>query len=157
AVRVVARPHDVLDPRLAMELHAGPVLDQGLVPLAVPVEARRLGDDRSGPEAVLLEGRVHALEEVRDPADARLDDDETQARVARADAAEDELGDELAHAERRERDERLAHAGGGVEEPLEVHAARALDVKGEWDLRRRDLAPQPLPHGVALVGPALLV
>src|SRR5439155_9991319 len=102
-------------------------------------------------------GRVHALEEVRDPPDARLDDDEAQARGARADAAEDELGDELAHAERRECDEGLADAGGGIEEPLEVHAARALDVEGERDAPRRDLGPEGLPHGVAVVGPALVV
>src|SRR5207244_11121767 len=103
AGRARARPHDVLDPRPAMELHAGPVLDERRVPLAVPVEARRLGDDRSRPETMLLERRVHALEEVRDPADARLDDDEAQAGVAGADATEDELRDQLAHAERGER------------------------------------------------------
>src|SRR5207249_9500604 len=96
-VRVVARPHDVRRPRLAVELHTRVVLHERRVPLAVPVKARRLGDDRARPEAMLLERRVHALEEVGDPADARLDDDEAQTRVAGADAAEDELCDQLAH------------------------------------------------------------
>src|SRR5581483_542845 len=142
AVRVVARPHDVVETRLAAEPHARAVLDEGRVALAVPVDARLLGDDRVRPEAVLHERAVHALEEVRKPADPRLDDDEAEAGVARADAAEDELGDELPDAERRERDERLADAGGRVVEALELHAARPLDVEGERDARRLDLRPE---------------
>src|SRR5262249_15388963 len=133
AVRVVARPEDVLDPGLVAELHAGMVLDEGRVSLTVPVRARRLGDDRLRPEAVLLEGRVHPLEEVRDPSDAGLDHDEVEARMALADAAEDQLGDQLADAERGERDERLADARGRVEEALELRATRSLDVEGERD------------------------
>src|SRR5436309_12852645 len=61
AVRVVARPEDVLQARLVAQLHPRMVLDEGRVSLPVPVRARRLGDDRLGPEAVFLEGRVHAL------------------------------------------------------------------------------------------------
>src|SRR5437867_1115160 len=37
AVRVVARPEDVLEARLVAQLHPGMVLDEGRVPLAVPV------------------------------------------------------------------------------------------------------------------------
>src|SRR5262249_31168348 len=119
--------------------------------LAVPVDARRLLDDRVGPEAVLLERAVHALEEVRDPADPGLDHDEVEARMTLADAAEDELGDELTDAHGGERDERLAHAGDGIEQARDLHAARALDVKRERDAGRLDLAPQGLPHRVAVV------
>src|SRR5207253_979261 len=131
AVRVVARPEDVLEARLVAQLHPGMVLDEGRVPLAVPVAARRLGDDGLRPEAVLLEGRVHALEVVRDPADAGLDHDEDEARVALADAAEDELRDQLADPHRRERDERFAYARRRVEETRGLHAARPLDMERE--------------------------
>src|SRR5206468_3294866 len=124
---------------------AGPVLDERRVALAVPVEARRLRDHGLRPIAMLLEGRVHALEEVRDPADARLDDDELEPGVALADAAEDELRDQLADPHRRERDERLAYARRRLEEPRELHGPRALDVEGERDAGGLDLRPQRLP------------
>src|SRR5207237_7347404 len=92
-----------------------------------------------------------ALEEVRDPADAGLDDDEPEPRVTLADAAEDELGDELADAHRGERDERLAHAGRRVEEALELHAARSLDVERERNAGLLDCAPERLPRWIAVV------
>src|SRR5207249_738309 len=151
AVRVVARPEDVLEARLVAQLHAGTVLDEGRVALAVPVRARRLGDHRLRPEAVLLEGRVHALEVVRNPADARLDHHEDEARVALADAAEDELRDQLADPHRRERDERLAYARRRVEEARGLHAARPLDVEGERDGRFLERAPERLPDRIAVV------
>src|SRR5437016_1811059 len=116
AVRVVARPEDVLQARLVAHLHPGMVLDEGRVSLPIPVAARRLGDDRLGPEAVLLESRVHALEVVGYPADPGLDHDEDEARVALANAAEDELRDQLADPHGRERDEGLAHARRRIEE-----------------------------------------
>src|SRR5206468_3224336 len=70
AVRVVGRPHDVPEPRAMALRDPGEVLDEGRVSLPVPVEARLLLDDRLGPEAVLVEGLIHALDEVGDPADA---------------------------------------------------------------------------------------
>src|SRR5438876_10483383 len=151
AVRVVTRPEDVLEARLVAQRHPGMVLDEGRVPLPVPVAARRLGDDRFRPEAVLLEGRVHALEVVRDPADPRLDHDEDEARVALADAAEDELRDQLADAHGRERDEGLAHARRRIEETRRLHAPRPLDVEGERDRGRLERAPERLPRRVAVV------
>src|SRR5919204_71574 len=50
-------------------------------------------------------------------------------QVALADAAENELRDQLADPHRRERDERLAHARRRVEEARGLHAARPLDVE----------------------------
>src|SRR5439155_24718042 len=53
-------------------------------------------------------------------------------------------------AERGERDERLADAGGRVEQPLELGAARSLDMEGERDAGFLDRAPEGLPHRVAV-------
>src|SRR5437016_12953239 len=104
------------------------------------------------PEPMLLEGPVHALEEVGDPADPGLDHDEVEAGVALADAAEDELGDELAYPHGCQGNERLAHARRGIEQARYLHAARALDVEGERDAGALHRPTPGRPHRIAAVG-----
>src|SRR5262249_5999031 len=151
AVRIVARPEDVLEAGLLAQLHARMVLDERRVALAVPVRARRLGDDRARPEAELLDGSDTALEEVRERADGRHGHDEAEAGMALADAAEDQLGDELADPHRGERDERLLHARRRVVEALHGDTAGSLDVERERDRGLLERAPERLPHRVAVV------
>src|SRR5437016_9717699 len=82
AVRVVGRPHDVPQAGPMPLGDPGEVLDEGGMSLAVPIGARLLLDGRLGPETVLVEGLVHALDEVGNPADAALDEHEVERRVA---------------------------------------------------------------------------
>src|SRR5262249_32694172 len=142
-------PHDVAYARPLACRDAGEVPDEGGVPLAVPVRARLLVDDRLGPEAVLFERLVHALDEVWNPADPALDQHEVELRMPREDAREDERRYHLTDRDRRDRDEGLLHARGGVLEDLgDVLAARADDVEAHREPGLLDQRPEGLVGGI---------
>src|SRR5262245_14156260 len=144
-VRIVGRPHDVVEPGAVTLGDAGEVLDEGGVSLAVPVRARLLGEDRLGPEAVLVERLVHALDEVRYPADAALDQHELELGVAGQDAGEDQRGDGLADRHRGDGDERLLDPRRRVlEGRLDVGVARSDDVEADRQAGLLDHRPERL-------------
>ena len=72
-VRVVARPHDVVDAGRVAQGDAGAVGDERRRVVAVPVERRRVLDREVAPDAVAPVAVVDRLDEVRDPAHAGLD------------------------------------------------------------------------------------
>src|SRR5215475_10666619 len=86
-VREVRAPHDGLRPQLLEQSHADAIALVGGLALAAPVIA---GTHR---QLEILELvfplEVHAIEHVRDPADAALADDELEVRVALEHAGED--------------------------------------------------------------------
>ena len=90
----VGRPGHVLDAHLMALQDAVAVDDEGGKPVIAEVLARHLLQVDPRPDAVAPEAVVGHLEEVRDPADSRLDRRHAQLREAIEDALEDQLGDE---------------------------------------------------------------
>src|SRR5439155_8009974 len=84
----VRAPHDVVDPDLVEQLDADAIRLVGRLALAAPVLARPQAQSEV-PELV-LPFRIHALEDVRDPADPALADDDPQLRVMLEHAADDQ-------------------------------------------------------------------
>src|SRR5437899_12544379 len=78
-MREIRRPHDIVDPELVEELHAGLVGLEGGLALPPPVLAR------SHAQAEILELvlplEVHAVEDVGDPADSALAEHEGDPRM----------------------------------------------------------------------------
>src|SRR6059058_2140883 len=70
----VRAPHDVVDPNLVEQLDADAIRLVGRLALAAPVLAR--SQAQSEVLELVLPFRIHALEDVRDPADAALADDD---------------------------------------------------------------------------------
>src|SRR2546426_415602 len=90
AVRMgeVRAPHDVVDADLVEQLDADAIRLVGRLALAAPVLTRR--EAEAEVLELVLPFRVHPLEDVRDPADAALADDDAQRRVSLDHAAEDQ-------------------------------------------------------------------
>ena len=78
-VRVVARPHDVVDPDVVALAQADRVLHEGAEHLPAEVEARWLLQLALRPVPVLLPQVVGVVLEERDPADLALDRDELES------------------------------------------------------------------------------
>src|SRR5207249_10621452 len=116
-VREVRAPHDVVDADLVEQLDADAIRLVGCSALTAPIIAR------PGAEAevlgLVLPFRVHALEDVGDPADAALADDNPQCRVTLEHATKDQR-----HEDRRHVDLEAADVDG-VRDPPE----------GRWELR----------------------
>src|SRR5579862_3327189 len=107
-VRIVAGPHEVVDPDVVAFAEADRILHEGPEHLAPEIEARRLLQLALGPVPVLLPQVVGVVLEEGDPADLTLDGDELQVRVALHHEAVDQLRDRLGHRE-------LAHDQSGHE------------------------------------------
>src|SRR5205807_1905591 len=92
-VRVVARPHDRVDPDTLTQLDARTVGDERRAVVAPPVEGRWLADRELTPGAVAPELVVEHLDEVRQPTDADLDPRDVQLGKPVEHPGEDHLRD----------------------------------------------------------------
>src|SRR3989441_12807200 len=118
----VRAPHDVVDPDLVEQLDADAIRLVGRLALAAPVLARPHAE-REVLELV-LPFRIHALEDVRDPADAALADDDPQRRVTLEHAAEDQRHEDRRHVDLEAGDvDRVRHS---PEERRELREIRPL-------------------------------
>src|SRR5215472_5456827 len=102
-VRVVGRPHQFVDTYEVAALVADIVVDVGGPHLALEVFARLQLVDKTGGDALALEGAIHALQIVGQPADIVFGGDDLQFREAVEHAREDQDAERLLHLVRQHR------------------------------------------------------
>src|SRR5215475_6272862 len=156
AVRIVGAPHQSLHPHVLDELGADAVELKGRLALPPPVVAR-LHAEPEIPEPVLpLE--VHAIQRVRNPADAALPEGDAEVGVALEHGAADHRGQDVdqVHLEPRHAGE---HGGalGVAGRPLahgRRHGGKGMEVQRQVDLVHRlpERLPRGMPHGVHVPG-----